>query len=33
MNTYVTVERHNKELKMVDDTIQKMMERYRRNAT
>ena len=30
MNTYVTVERHNKELQMVDDTIQKMMERWRK---
>src|SRR5438270_5070397 len=28
MNTYVTVERHNSELKMVDETIQKMMGRY-----
>jgi succinate dehydrogenase / fumarate reductase flavoprotein subunit len=30
MNTYVTVERHNKELQMVDDTLQKMMERWQK---
>jgi succinate dehydrogenase / fumarate reductase flavoprotein subunit len=30
MNTYVTVERHNKELQMVDETIQKMMERWQK---
>jgi len=30
MNSYVTVERHNKELQMVDDTIQKMMERWQK---
>jgi succinate dehydrogenase / fumarate reductase flavoprotein subunit len=30
MTTYVTVERHNKELKMVDDKIQEMMQRWQR---
>ena len=29
MTTYVTVERHNNELKTVDEKIQKMMERWK----
>jgi succinate dehydrogenase / fumarate reductase flavoprotein subunit len=30
MNTYVTVERHNKELQMVDETLVKMIDRWQR---
>jgi succinate dehydrogenase / fumarate reductase flavoprotein subunit len=30
MNTFVTVERHNKELVKVDETIQQMMERWKK---